>query len=87
MLAAGASWAPEVGAEVSVPQADFQSSGAEPRRAGGCAFLAADVNSDVRADRSHIRWSLKGSWEIRSNYSFLFRLALQAECCAEEGMC
>lgn len=83
VIAADTSWATEdrlqgveVEVEGSVIQGDFQSSGAEPRRAGGWAFLVMDVTRYVRADRSHIRWSLKGSWEIRSNYSFLFRLAL-----------
>ena len=75
----------EVGVDGSVIQGDFQSSGAEPGRAGGWAFLVMDVNRDVSADRSHIRWSLKGSWEIRSNYSFLFRLALTSRLLCRGG--
>lgn len=68
---------------------DFESSGDNSPGGGWQAGFPTvmDRNSDVKADRSYIRWSPRGSWEIRSNYSFLLRSARQAEWCAEAGLC
>lgn len=57
--------------EGSVIGGHVQSSG--DKRPGGRSWAPVVMgrNRDVRPDRSFSWWSLKGSWEIRSNDSFL----------------
>lgn len=43
-----------------------------------------DLDREVIPDRSYSQRSLRGGWEIRSNYSFLLSRAI---CRGEAGLC